>query len=297
MPFGALPIHAQMAEHAGFEAFEISGATASWYVGGGPDIGLMTMTEMVQLAGTVARSVNIPVFCDADTGYGGPMNVRRTTQEFIRAGVAGIHIEDQTEPKMAGGRKGIRLASDGEAVGRLQAAVDARDEIDPDFVIVARTDGYDAVGGSLEEAIRRGNLYLKEAGADVVFYEGLKSWEEIKIALESTDGPAYSIPARSVSRHPSLAEMSAMGQKINIFRFLVPGLQEAWKMLLEIQRGGEMKPMDDYLESLAKIEGTREYAGYGDLFINPTYDTVRQLEEKYLPKELRRDYDGPTGGD
>ena len=160
-----------------------------------------------------------------------------------------------------------------------------------------RTDGYDAVGGSLEEAIRRGNLYLKEAGADVVFYEGLKSWEEIKIALESTDGPAYSIPARSVSRHPSLAEMSAMGQKINIFRFLVPGLQEAWKMLLEIQRGGEMKPMDDYLESIVKIEGTREYAGYGDLFINPTYDDVRQLEEKYLPRELRRDYDGPTGGD
>src|SRR3954470_12847683 len=159
MPFGILPIHAQMAEQAGFEAFEISGGMTAWWVFGMPDSGLVTQTEIIEHAARVVRSVNIPIYCDADTGYGGPLNVWRTTQEFIAAGVAGIHIEDQREPKKAGGGPGVEIVPDAEAVGRLTAAIDARNELDPDFVIVARTDAYGAAGGSLAEAIRRGNLY------------------------------------------------------------------------------------------------------------------------------------------
>jgi methylisocitrate lyase len=291
MPFGVLPIHAQMAERAGFEAFEVSGAFTSWWVGGVPDVGLMTMTEVVEHAARVARSVEIPVFCDADTGYGGPLQVRRTVQEFIRAGVAGIHIEDQMEPKKGGGHAGIELVSDEEAIGRLRAAIGARDELDSDFVIVARTDGRDAVGGSLDEAIRRGNLYKRETGADVIFYEGLTSWDEVRTAIAATEGPAYAIPLRAV-RHPSVAEMAEIGQKITIVRMAVPGVQEIWKLLLQVRDEGSMRPMDEYLDSLDLLRGTEAYAGQGDAFYLPTLEEVRRVEETYLPEAKRREYRG-----
>jgi len=291
MPFGVLPIHAQMAQRAGFEAFEISGGMTSWWVGGVADAGLLTMTEMVEHAARVAKSVDIPVFADADTGYGNAVNTWRTTQEFVRAGVAGIHIEDQVEPKKAGGQAGIQIVSDEEAVGRLRAAVDAKNELDPDFVIVARTDAYAAEGGSLEEAIRRGNLYLKEAGADVIFYEGLRSWDEVRRALKETDGPAYAITSRHAGRHPSLAELSEMGQKINIVPFILPGIQEVWSLLLKVKQSGELAPIDDYLEQLFQKQGQEDFVGWGDAFISPNYEDVRRWEEKYLPADKQRDYE------
>lgn len=290
MPFGALPVHAQMAERAGFEAFEISGAMVSWWIAGRPDVGYLTMTEFVEHAGRVASCVDIPIFCDADTGFGGPINVRRTTQEFIRAGVAGIHIEDQENPKKTGGRAGIRLVSDGEAVGRLRAAIDARDELDPDFVIVARTDAYGAEGGGLEEAIRRGVLYTEEAGVDVIFYEGMRSWEEVRTALEETPGPAYAIPSRVAGPHPSMAELSEMGQAINIVPFVLPGIQEIWDLLLAVKESKDLTPIDAYVKGSEERRGTDRYVGWGDVFVRPDLQTVRELEEKYLPEHLRRDY-------
>jgi methylisocitrate lyase len=104
MPFGVLPIHAQIGEAPGFGAFHISGGMASWWLNGMPDVGLMTRTEVIANARRIVQSVDIPVYCDADTGYGGIQNVRQTVREFIEAGVAGIHIEDQLDPKKAGGR-------------------------------------------------------------------------------------------------------------------------------------------------------------------------------------------------
>ncbi|MGW1547243.1 isocitrate lyase/PEP mutase family protein [Streptomyces sp. NPDC002346] len=290
MPFGVLPLHAQMAQAAGFEAFEVSGGMSCWWVGGVSDVGLLTLTEIVEHAGRVARSVDIPVYCDADTGYGGPANVRRTVHDFIRAGVAGIHIEDQKEPKKAGGQTGIELVSDAEAVGRLNAACDARDELDEDFVIVARTDGYGAAGGGLEEAIRRGRLYREETDADVIFYEGLHTWDEIRTALAETPGPAYAIPSQTVGRRPPLAELTAMGQTIDIVPFLLPGVQEVWRLLVDIKEAGEYGPMDDYIEKLAAGRGSVYDIGWGDAFVRPSYAEVRAMEEKYLPPELQRDY-------
>ncbi|MGM7775767.1 isocitrate lyase/PEP mutase family protein [Arthrobacter sp. KNU-44] len=296
MPFGVLPIHARMAEQAGFEAFEVSGGLSAWWLGGVADVGYMTMTEVVQQAASVVRAVEIPVYCDADTGYGGPVNVRRTVQEFIRVGVAGIHIEDQSEPKKAGGRAGIRLVSDAEAIGRLQGAIDARDELDPDFVIVARTDGYGAEGGGLEEAIRRGVLYKEETGADVIFYEGLNSWEEVRIAIEATPGPAYAIPSRRAGRTLPTAELAAFGQKIQIVPFILPGIHEVWKLLLEVRNSGEVAAVDDFRELIDSAAGSEQYVGWGEHLLKPGYDDARLLEERYLPKELQRDY-ANTGGD
>jgi methylisocitrate lyase len=290
MPFGVLPIHAQMAERAGFEAFEVSGGMSSWWVGGVADVGYLTLTEVVEQCARVARSVDIPVFCDADTGYGGPVNVRRTVQEFIHAGVGGIHIEDQKEPKKAGGQSGIELVSDAEAVGRLHAAVDARDELDEDFVIVARTDGYGAAGGSVDEAIRRGRLYREETGVDVIFYEGFHTWDQVERALDETPGPAYAIPAVSIGRRPTLEDLTKMGQAIDIMPFVLPGLGEVWKLLVDIKEAGGYGPMDDYIEQMEKVRGTPYDIGWGDVFARPSYEAVRRMEEKYLPPEQQRDY-------
>jgi 2-methylisocitrate lyase-like PEP mutase family enzyme len=290
MPFGVLPIHAQMAQHAGYEAFEISGGMSAWWIGGAPDSGLLTQTEMVSHAARVVRSVDIPVYCDADTGYGGVINVRRTTQEFIYAGVAGIHIEDQREPKKSGGGPGIELVSDVEAVGRLRAAIDARDELDPDFVIVARTDGYGAAGGSLAEAIRRGNLYKREADADVIFYEGLRTWDEARIAIAETEGPTYAIVSKDARPTPSLAEQTAMGQAMSVLRFVLPGVQEVWNLLLKAKQSGSFAPVDEYLDAVEQYRGTDFFVGHGDRFVRPGYAQLRELEERYLPPELQRDY-------
>ncbi|BAU94425.1 candidate carboxyvinyl-carboxyphosphonate phosphorylmutase [Corynebacterium suranareeae] len=290
MPFGTLPMHAQMAEKAGFPAFEVSGGMSSWWVGGVADVGWLTMTEVVAHCKTIAASVDIPIFCDADTGYGSAINARRTVQEFIQAGIAGIHIEDQLEPKKAGGQAGIALVSDEEAIGRINAACDARDEMDKDFVIVARTDGYGAEGGSLEEAIRRGKLYAEETGADCIFYEGLRTWEEVRIANEETPGPSYCIASRHAGPTPSVKELTEMGQAIQIAPFILPGVQEVWRLLLELKNTGELAPIDAYNAQAFDRLGEEDYVGFGDVFVKPSYEDVRKWEEAYYPAEKQRDY-------
>lgn len=293
MPFGVMPIHAQMAERAGFGAFYISGGLTAWWYGM-PDVGLVTRTEVVDLARRIVQSVDIPVYCDADTGYGGIHNVRKTVQEFVAAGVAGIHIEDQREPKKTGGYAGVEIVSDEEAIGRLRAACEARDELDPDFVITARTDAYGAAGGGLEEALRRGALYKQETGVDVIFYEGIRTWEESRRLLAETPGPAYVIASRQAGRTPSVAELSAMGQAINIVQFAVPALPETWKLLLKVKNTGELAPVDEYIEELFAEQDTEEFIGKGDAFVQPTYEQVRQLEQRFLPADQQRDYEGTT---
>jgi 2-methylisocitrate lyase-like PEP mutase family enzyme len=293
MPFGVLPIHAQMAERAGFNAFHISGAMTSWWLTGQPDVGMMTRTEVIDNARRVVRCVDIPVYCDADTGYGGIQNVRRTVEDFIAAGIAGIHIEDQVDPKKAGFQAGIELVSDEEAVGRLQAALEVRNSIDPDFVIVARTDGYGAGrGGGLDEAIRRARLYREKTDVDAIFFEGFRSWDEVRVAISAVDGPAYAIVSPHLAATPSLQELSEMGQSIIVLPFLLPGVADAWKLLLRVRDSGGLGPFDEYVRGLFSVEGTEEFVGMGDAFVAPTYEEVRVLEERFLPAERQRDYSG-----
>ena len=187
VPLGAVPLHAQLSQHAGFPAFQLSGGASAWWQGIS-DSGWLTMTEVVEMGRRTARAADIPIYCDGDTGYGAPLNVQRTVREFIDAGVGGIHIEDQREPKKSGGIAGIAIVPDAEAIGRLNAACDARDRFDKDFVIVARTDAYGAAGGGIDEAIRRALLYKAETGADVIFFEGLHTWEQAERALAETPG-------------------------------------------------------------------------------------------------------------
>lgn len=166
---------ARIIEKAGFPVVYMSGNATSATQIGSPDIGLLGLGEMVANARGICYGVDIPVICDADTGYGNVNNVIRTVREFEAAGVAGIHIEDQLTPKKCGAMPGLQLVSLDEALIKIKAALDTRS--DPDFVIIARTDSrrvYD-----WEESVNRAKAFA-EAGADIVYVEGMTCEDEVR---------------------------------------------------------------------------------------------------------------------
>ncbi len=174
-PFILNALHARIAESVGFNAVYMTGAGTSAEKGF-PDVGMLTMTEMVTNARYIANAVDIPVICDADTGYGNALTTQRTVREYESAGVAGIHIEDQVFPKKCGFFEGKQVVPMEEHVQKIRAALDARR--DPDFVIIARCDAYAVTGW--EDTVRRCKAY-REAGADMVFVDGIKSVEDLEI--------------------------------------------------------------------------------------------------------------------
>ena len=175
---------ARLIQQAGFPAIYMTGFGATASRLGCPDIGLMTQTEMTTHARDMVRVVEIPVIADADTGYGGPSNIHRTVREYLQAGVAAIHLEDQVAPKRCGQMAGIRLMDADEAALRLRCAVQSRG--DDDLVIIGRTDALPAAG--IEEAVRRAKLY-QDTGVDLVFVDGIKKIAEIEAIARAVKGP------------------------------------------------------------------------------------------------------------
>jgi 2,3-dimethylmalate lyase len=166
---------ARLIEEAGFPAVYMTGFGSAASRLGRPDVGLMSLPEMVDNAHRIADAVDIPVIADADTGYGNPINVIRTVREYEAAGVSAIHLEDQVMPKKCGHMEGKVVVPAGEMAAKIAAAVAARRS--PDFLIIARTDAR-AVEG-LDAALSRARLY-REAGADVLFIEAPESSDEIE---------------------------------------------------------------------------------------------------------------------
>jgi 2-methylisocitrate lyase-like PEP mutase family enzyme len=211
---------ARFVAQAGFEAVYMTGNGVSASLLGRPDVGLVDLTLLSQHAHRAAAAVDIPLICDADTGYGNVVNVRRTIEEFEAAGVAAIHIEDQVSPKRCGQLPGARAVIEiGEAVGKIEAAVAARR--DPDFVIIARTDAAESRG--LDEAIRRAQAYVK-AGADVAFVE-IKAGETIlddlkRIAAEVAAPCLVNVDAGGKLAALTADEIGALGVRLAIY----PGL-------------------------------------------------------------------------
>ena len=186
------PLDAQIAEQAGLKAIYLSGYSLAM-LNGWPDMGFLTMSEVTKAASMTASAVEIPIIADADDGYGNALSNMRTVQEFIKTGVAGIHLEDQRFPKRCGHIAGKTIVSREEAIGKFRAAVQERDRMDREFVIIARTDAFGAVGGSLEEAIWRGRAYA-DAGVDLVWCE-----------LSSSDRtPAIAFAEAMRKSHPRL---------------------------------------------------------------------------------------------
>jgi carboxyvinyl-carboxyphosphonate phosphorylmutase len=176
-------ITARLIEQAGFSAVYMTGAGTSATLGY-PDYGLVTMSEMVENARRLGASINVPLISDADTGYGNELNMYRTVQEFERAGVTAIHVEDQVFPKKCGHLDNKELVSLDDYLAKIRAAVAARRS--RDFLIIARTDSRTSLG--IDEAIRRGQAFAK-AGADIVFIEAPETEAEMTAVVERIDAP------------------------------------------------------------------------------------------------------------
>src|SRR6266446_6753763 len=177
-PFIFDAFQARLAQAAGFQAVYMTGfGTAA--ARGFPDVGLLTMAEMVENVRYIANAVDIPLVCDADTGYGNPVNVYRTVREYETAGAAALHIEDQVWPKRCGFLAGKQVIPLQEMVPKVQAACDARR--DPDFVIIARTDAL-AVNG-WEDVSKRARAY-RAAGADLIFVDGIRTLVDLRLYAE-----------------------------------------------------------------------------------------------------------------
>lgn len=199
-------LSAAIAQESGFEAVTITGAGVS-VTHGYPDLGFLTLTEVVERARAIIRGTSLPVMVDADTGYGGVLNIQRSVQEFEAAGIAAMHIEDQVAQKRCGLLSGIEVVSAQEMVARVSAAAAAR--TDPDFCIVARTDV--RACGTIDDVVERARAY-REAGADAVFLFDLHSREELEDAANRIPGPKMTHVSRGAKIPPiPPAELAAAG--------------------------------------------------------------------------------------
>jgi 2-methylisocitrate lyase-like PEP mutase family enzyme len=208
---------ARIMEKAGCEVgFVGTGGVVGAYTGLA-DVGAVTMLECVQVAGWIARSVKFPIIMDGDTGHGGIMAVRRMVRECIRAGIAGVRIDDQPiEGKRRTQSAGVTVVPIEQAVARYRAAVDMRDEIDPNFVIMAQCYARDAENGGLDDALDRLKAYKGEAGVDWVQLESPHTIEEIRAARAVVKGP-FSFMKGKLPRYLSLDEHLALGVHIAWF--------------------------------------------------------------------------------
>jgi len=225
---------ARQVERAGFDAVYISGAGMANATAGVPDIGLLSMTEVVRLAGYAANAVTIPAIVDADTGFGGAEHVERTIRELENAGLAGCHIEDQEFPKRCGHLAGKSVVDVDEMTGRIKAAVNARR--DEDFMIIARTDS--RAVENFDRAVERAHRYL-EAGADAIFPEALQEADEFKAFANEVKAPLLA-NMTEFGKSPLLSfrELADFGYRMVIFP------QSAFRV--------SMKATEEFLRGLKK---------------------------------------------
>ena len=205
-------LSATLVERSELPGAYMSGAAVSMSLGGVPDLGLLTMTEMATQAAHLAGVLTGPLVADADTGFGNALNVHRTVVAYERAGVAGLHLEDQTYPKRCGHLSGKSVVPSEEFVEKIKAAVEAR--TDPELVLIARTDARGPLG--FAEAIRRANAYL-DAGADLIFVEAPQTIEEISSIPTEVTGPVmFNIVENGSSPFVELDQLATWGYRLAI---------------------------------------------------------------------------------
>jgi len=260
---------AKILKQAGFKVIYMSGSGVTASLTGMPDVGLLTMTEMVNQARNIVNAVDLPLICDADHGYGNPINVIRTVKEYERAGVAGIHIEDQVAPKKCGHFEGKQIIHAEEMVKKIEAAIHARE--DPAFLLIARTDAR-AVAG-LDEAMVRARLYA-QAGADMIFLEAPQSNSELKtITKELSDVPLL-VNMVEGGKTPVLPfeDFEEMGFKIVLYP--TSSIRTVAKTLQEYAAHLYMnKNTKDFEGRLVSFEGRNEITGLS---------LIKELEDKFV---------------
>ena len=281
-------LSARIIDAAGFESVGVSGYAVSATLLGKPDCGLVTADEMVMVSRYVQAAVEIPAIADADTGYGNAINVMRTVEDFIRAGVGGIHMEDQVAPKRCGHVAGKQIIPLEEAVGKYRAAAKVRDELDPDFVLIARTDARGVAGGTVEDTIERARAYV-DAGVDMVFPEGLTSREELARVCEGVDTKIH-YNRTGVSPMLTLEELNELGVAMGSFATgaLRSSARAMWDFMHEFRE-------KDVAAQIAFLEEVKDHP-IGDFHGFMGFDTLRELEEEFLPtEELLAKYEGSVG--
>jgi len=268
-------LSAILIERAGFKAIQCSGFGIAASLVGKPDVGLLSYGEMLEQTRRVIHSVDVPVMADGDTGFGTAVNVVRTVREFEAIGAAGINLEDQIFPKRCGHLEGKEIIPLDEMIGKIQAAVDMRE--DPDFIINARTDAI-AVSG-IDEAIRRGNAYVN-AGADLIFVEAPQNREQIRRVVKEINAPisVNLFDAVKGGKTPvlSIPELKELGvARVSIPVGVVFAAVRGMENFLEVIARQGVAP--DRRDLVVDFDHWKEVVGFLE---------VKELEQKYLPKQV-----------
>ncbi len=278
--------HAKIMEANGVEACFVGTSITGGNYTGLPDLGILSMTECVAIAKWIARSVKIPVILDGDTGHGGIMVVRRLARECIEAGLAGLRLDDQPlEQKRRTLSAGISIVSPEEAIARYRAAVDAKNEIDPDFVIMAQCYARNAVNGGMAETLKRLRLYETKAGVDWVQFEAPHSVQEIERARKAVKGP-FSAMKGQLPRALTLEEHGALKLNAAWYTFL-PDLvlkASAWSFLETFQDRG----ISTWFEFLEKNPDTPFTGGKAWNWDATGMTELTKLEARYFSGKKRR---------
>jgi len=287
---GFSPVYARCAEEAGFECFFVAGSQMSAYLLGVPDVGVIGLRDVADHVRHVNATSDIPIFVDTDTGFGNVVNVDFTVREIIRTGVAGMQIEDQESPKKSGTQAGRRCIPVDEAVGKYRAAVAARDEMDPDFVICARCDLLGAEDSSFEEAVERSIRYAVDGGVDFIWLNSVQTREEIAEAARRIPVPLLIIwggpdPA------PSWEEYRDLGARIVLYPTICAnvGLNATWQALHDLHERGA--PV------LGEISARAREHKYGGTQVRKLFhhERVQEIETRFLTADQQRDYDETWG--
>ncbi|MFD0482859.1 methylisocitrate lyase [Kineococcus sp. GCM10028916] len=268
LPGAFNPLSARLIQRKGFEGVYVSGAVLAADLGL-PDIGLTTLTEVAGRSAQIARVTDLPVLVDADTGFGEPLNVARTVQTMEDAGVAGMHVEDQVNPKRCGHLEGKAVVDEATALRRIRAAVDARR--DPDFLVVARTDVRGVEG--MDAAVQRAKQ-LADAGADAIFAEAMADLAEFEAICAAVDVPILAnmteFGRSDLFTHEQLRDVGVriVIHPVSLLRLAMGTADRALDDLLAI---GSLAGQVPGMQTRAELYDLVDYAGYGD-FDSGVYD-------------------------
>ena len=281
-------LSAMIIEKAGFPCCGVTGYGVSASLLGKPDAGLLTLNEIVMITRYIAGAVSIPVIADADTGFGNAINVMRTVEDFIGAGAAAIHIEDQVAPKRCGHVAGKQVIPVEEMIGKIRAADHVRRELDPDFVLIARCDARGVAGGSVDDLIGRANAYL-DAGADMIFPEALTSEAELERCAREIKGPLH-FNRTGVSPRLSLARLNELGIAVvsNATGSLRSSTVALWDYMHAFAK--------DDVEFVKRFEASVKDHPAGNMHSFIGFPGIRRLEEEFLPAaDVLAKYEGAVG--
>lgn len=246
------PLTARLIEREGFPALYLSGGATTAAGIGIPEIGLTTMAERVAVARAIAGAVEIPVICDADDGYGGPLSVVRAVEALEDAHVAAIHLEDQApDTRRCGYMSGGKLLPIADMAAKIRAAVDARR--DPDLMIIARVESLMSSG--MDEVIARGRAYT-DAGADMLFINGLKTMEHIERVAKAFDAPQlFNVSSSGETPFLPLDELQALGFRIAIYPVfcLFAAVWNMQRLLRELKHTGSVSGYQDRMINFAEL--------------------------------------------